>query len=59
MDRSLISLYAKLEGLKLQFDNSFTNEDKENTRYEIIKVKQLIYEIENRSWLDGIYGIKN
>ena len=49
MDRNLIELYGLLEELKLQFDNSFTYEDKENTRYEIIKVKQLIYEIENRS----------
>ena len=48
MDRGLIDLYVRLEELKLQFDNSFTNEDKENTRYEMIKIKQLIYEIENR-----------
>ena len=48
MDRGLIDLYVRLEELKLQFNNSFTNEDKENTRYEIIKIKQLIYEIENR-----------
>jgi len=49
MNKSLIDLYVRLEELKLQFDNSFTNEEKENTRYEIIRIKQLIYEIKNRS----------
>lgn len=49
MNKSLIDLYVRLEELKLQFDSSLTNEEKENTRYEIIRIKQLIYEIKNRS----------
>ena len=46
MDRNLIELYGILEELKLKFDNSFTQDEREYYRLKIVEVNNLIRRLE-------------